>query len=239
MNLAWVYLRLRESLPPEKRGDAAAHASRRSTSPPRATRSRVRASRCAIARELHRCILSFTILDQTFRFFTKDMFRMTALETGSSSRFIGVVAALVQGGLIRPLAKRYDEAVLIRVGHVVQALAFAALAALADASGRGVLYSAAALLALGNGLTQPSVSRLRLEARRSDARRATRSARTSRRRASRARSAPRSAAGSTARSARSSPYVAGAIGMVSRRWSRPSRSRRPASAQRKTSTQTS
>ena len=70
---------------------------------------------------------------------------------------IGVIAAGVQGGLIRPLAKRYDEAVLIRIGTVVQALAFATLAA-SPSIGRSGLYAGGALLAIGNGLTQPSVS---------------------------------------------------------------------------------
>ena len=82
---------------------------------------------------------------------------MTALETGLVLGFIGVVAAGVQGGLIRPLAKRFDEAQLIRAGTAIQALAFAGLAA-SPTFGRGALYAAGGLLALGNGLTQPSVS---------------------------------------------------------------------------------
>ena len=83
---------------------------------------------------------------------------MTALETGLVLGFIGVVAAGVQGGLIRPLAKRFDEAILIRCGHgASRPLAFLGLAA-SPSFGRSALYAAGGLLALGNGLTQPSVS---------------------------------------------------------------------------------
>ena len=102
-------------------------------------------------------ILSFTVLDQTIRFFTEDRFGMTALKTGVVLCFIGVVAAGVQRGLIRQLAKRFDEAQLVRAGTAIQALAFAGLAA-SPTFGRAALYVAGGLLALGNGLTQPSVS---------------------------------------------------------------------------------
>jgi len=102
-------------------------------------------------------VLSFTNLDQTFRFFNKDLFAMNELETGMLLAFIGVAAAVVQGGIIRPLAKRLDESAIIRAGVALQVVAFAGIAA-SPTLGRAWLYAAAALLAIGNGLTQPSVS---------------------------------------------------------------------------------
>lgn len=102
-------------------------------------------------------ILAFTNLDQTFRFFNKDLFGMTPKETGLLFVLVGLVAAGVQGGLIRKLARTTDEALLIRAGVVVQAVAFAGIA-LSPAGGRPMLYVTSALLAFGNGLTQPSVS---------------------------------------------------------------------------------
>ena len=155
VNLAWVYFRLRESLPPERRSTE-----RRSLAPLNVSAAREAFARPGIALAVlvnFVLILSFTVLDQTFRFFTEDKFGMTALETGLVLGFIGVVAAGVQGGLIRPLAKRFDEARLIRWGTAIQALAFAGLAA-SPSFGRGALYAAGGLLALGNGLTQPSLS---------------------------------------------------------------------------------
>ena len=72
--------------------------------------------------------------------------------------FIGVVAAGVQGGLVRPLAKHFDEALLMRAGALVQSLAFAGFVAAATLGARPLLYASGAMLALGNGLTQPTTS---------------------------------------------------------------------------------
>lgn len=155
VNLTWVYFRLPESLPPERR---ATH--ERSLSPLNLEAAREAFARPGIARAVFVnfvLVVSFTVLDQTFRFFTNDKFGMTALDTGLVLCFIGVVAAGVQGGLIRPLAKRYGEPSLIRVGTGLQALAFAALA-MSPSYGRLALYAAGGLLAVGNGLTQPSIS---------------------------------------------------------------------------------
>jgi MFS transporter, DHA1 family, tetracycline resistance protein len=154
VNLAWTWMRLKESLPPERRATE-----KRSLSPLSITAAREAFARPGVAMAIlvnFSITLAFTVLDQTFRFFTKDSFAMTPLDTGMVLAFIGVVAASVQGGLIRPLSKRFDEAVLVRVGTALQALAFAGIAASASA-GRPALYVAGGLLALGNGMTQPSV----------------------------------------------------------------------------------
>jgi MFS family permease len=71
--------------------------------------------------------------------------------------FIGLVAALVQGGIMRPLSGRVDDAVLIRTGAIVQASAFAGLVVAGALHTRWMLYGAGAWLAVGNGLTSPSV----------------------------------------------------------------------------------
>jgi DHA1 family tetracycline resistance protein-like MFS transporter len=103
-------------------------------------------------------VVSFTNLDQTFTFFCADLFGISERGTGYVLAFIGIVAAGVQGGLVRRLARRYDEATLMRLGVFIQAVAFAGLVAAGTASSRGALYSSGGLLALGNGLTQPTTS---------------------------------------------------------------------------------
>src|SRR5262249_2980432 len=118
LNFAWAFFGLKESLSPENR----------STKKRRLVPLDISAAREAFARPgiaLAVCvnlvlILSFTVLDQTFRFFSKDLFDMTALDTGLVLTFVGVTAAVVQGGIIRPLAKRFDESTLIRAGLVLQ-----------------------------------------------------------------------------------------------------------------------
>lgn len=163
VNLVWTYVGLRESLPPERRArrvtDGAA-AARQSLSPLNLAAARDAFARPGVAIVIavnFSLTVSFTVLDQTFRFFNKDLFAMTALDTGVVLAFIGVVAAGVQGGLIRPLSRRYDEPTLIRVGTGLQAAAFGLFAA-SPAFGRPMLYVAGAVLALGSGMTQPSVS---------------------------------------------------------------------------------
>jgi MFS transporter, DHA1 family, tetracycline resistance protein len=155
VNLAWVYFGLPESLPPERRTSQ-----HRSLAPLSFAAAREAFARPGIPEAVvvnFVLVLSFTVLDQTFRFFTADNFALSALDTGIVFCFIGVVAAGVQGGLIRPLAKRFDEPVLIRSGTVIQAVGFVLLA-LSPALGRVALYAAGGVLAVGNGLTQPSVA---------------------------------------------------------------------------------
>ena len=155
VNLLWVAAKLPESLPPERRSQAT-----RSLAPLNIAAAKDAFARAGVAQAVlvnFILVLSFTVLDQTFRFFTADNFAMTATGTGLVLCFIGVVAALVQGGLIRPLAKRYDESKLIVGGTTIQAFAFAALA-LSPRFGNTGLYLAGAMLAIGNGMTQPSVA---------------------------------------------------------------------------------
>jgi predicted MFS family arabinose efflux permease len=103
-------------------------------------------------------ILSFTNLDQTFTFFCSDLFGIDERGTGYVLAFIGVVAALVQGVLVRALAPRFDEAVLIRAGTSIQALAFAGFVVAGSTASHALLFASGGALALGNGLTQPGTS---------------------------------------------------------------------------------
>jgi MFS family permease len=155
VNLAWTFFSLRESLPPEKRSTK-----NRSLVPLDVDAAKAAFGRPGVASAIlvnFAITLSFTVLDQTFRFFTKDTFGMKALDTGLVLAFIGVVAAFVQGGLIRPLSKRFDEGFLVRIGTVLQAMAFVGIA-VSPSFGRAGLYVAGGLLAIGNGMTAPSVS---------------------------------------------------------------------------------
>jgi DHA1 family tetracycline resistance protein-like MFS transporter len=72
---------------------------------------------------------------------------------------VGIVGAIVQGGLVRRLAPRFGEARLVQAGVFIQAAAFALLGLSSDFGAWGVLalYTSAGLIALGNGLTTPSL----------------------------------------------------------------------------------
>lgn len=153
LNLGWTIVGLKESLPPEKRSKSTRRLTPLDVGALKATLAQEGVGRAVLVSFI--LILSFTVLDQTFRFFTKDKFGMDAFHTGLVLMFIGVVAAVVQGAM-RQLSKRFDEAALIKIGVVLQSIAFAALA-FSPELGKAGLYGASALLALGNGLTQPSI----------------------------------------------------------------------------------
>jgi MFS family permease len=155
VNLGWAFVGLRESLPPERRAQV-----KRSLAPLNVDAARAALGRPGVAQAIlvnFMIVLSFTVLDQTFRYYNKDVFGMNAAQTGAVLAFIGVVGAGAQGGLVRPLAKRFDESSLIRGGIFLQAIAFAGFAA-APSLGRWMLYVAGATIAVGNGLSQPSVA---------------------------------------------------------------------------------
>lgn len=155
VNLVWVAAGLPESLPLERREEAA--------------RRRAELGSKGILAHLEDpplrlvvltnfvIILSFTNLEATFRFFNADAFGMSMKETGQVLAFIGVVGALVQGGVVRRLSGKVPESTLIAVGLVFQVFAFSLFAA-APSIGRAALFVAGALAAFGNGISQPSVS---------------------------------------------------------------------------------
>jgi DHA1 family tetracycline resistance protein-like MFS transporter len=156
-NLVWALLGVRESLPPAAR----AQRPRRKMTPlnVEAMRDAFRLPGVGLAITVNfLVILSFTNLDQTFTFFCSDLFGIDERGTGYVLAFIGVVAALVQGVLVRVLAPRFDEAVLIRVGTSIQALAFAGFVVAGSTASHALLFASGGALALGNGLTQPGTS---------------------------------------------------------------------------------
>ena len=104
-------------------------------------------------------VLWFAGMEQTFALFTADGFGMSVAGTGHIFAIVGIVGALVQGGLVRRLAPVVGEARLVHIGLAVQAAAFAllGLSPMFGAWGKLALYTSAGLIALGNGLTTPSL----------------------------------------------------------------------------------
>ena len=157
LNFVWVTFGVAESLPRDRR----ASLPRRRLAPlnVHAIREAFSLRGVALAVAVNfLVIVSFTNLDQTFTFFCADLFHIDERGTGYVLAFIGVVAALVQGGLVRQLSRRFEEPALIRAGALIQAMAFAGLVGAGSVGSRTMLYAAGGLLAVGNGLTQPSTA---------------------------------------------------------------------------------
>jgi DHA1 family tetracycline resistance protein-like MFS transporter len=73
---------------------------------------------------------------------------------------VGVTMAVVQGGLIGKLSRRFGEVPLIRCGTVLMAIGLVAMPLLGESGSFGLLLANNALLAVGSGMTTPSLTGL-------------------------------------------------------------------------------
>lgn len=155
LNFVWAFFALPESLPKDQRG----HARKLRIGPDIKTFRRVFAQQgLAIGIVLFFVTtVSFANLEQTFALYAHDEFGLDAKATGYILGMVGVIALVVQGGLIGRLNARFGEVRLIRLGNLLQAIGFFGIG---YSAGHGllVLYLAVAVLSIGNGLVNPSVS---------------------------------------------------------------------------------
>ncbi len=99
----------------------------------------------------------FAGMESTFALWSERSFGWGAAQNGYVFAYTGILAALVQGGLIRRLARRFGESRLVLQGAVALALG---LAAIPFAHSLLPLLAAMALLAYGAGVSNPSLSSL-------------------------------------------------------------------------------
>lgn len=99
----------------------------------------------------------FVGMEATFALLGERRFDFGLVEIGLVFTFIGVVAAAVQGGLVRPVVRRFGEWPTLRAGLVMTAAALALLAVVEDL---WALFPVLVLLALGSGLVFPTVTSL-------------------------------------------------------------------------------
>ena len=101
--------------------------------------------------------LAFSAMEATYAFLALLHFGLAERHVGWVFAYIGVIVVIVQGGLIGPLTRRFGEKRLLVVGTLLQG---GALAALPFAQGVPGLLLATAPLALGSGLSSPSMMSL-------------------------------------------------------------------------------
>jgi MFS family permease len=150
--LSGVLFLLRESLAPEQRGQAE-------------RRGRI----CTILGTLRRPILSRLILifflvilafagmESTFALWAMRQFLWGPEQVGYVFAYLGVLSAILQGGLIGRLAQRFGEERLLLCGLALIGIGLLVLPFARDLPFLGVAVSG---LALGMGLTQPSLNSL-------------------------------------------------------------------------------
>jgi DHA1 family tetracycline resistance protein-like MFS transporter len=102
-------------------------------------------------------IFAFANFETTFAQFAKLRFAFSTSTIAWLFVYAGVLGAIVQGGLVGRLSKRFGEARLIVTGTC---LSFLALGFLPYAPSRGPLLAILAVLAVGQGIAHPSLSAL-------------------------------------------------------------------------------
>jgi MFS family permease len=149
--LGGVITLLRESLPAGRRSGAA--------------KSRIGAIAGTLRRPaLSRLILTFFLvilafagMESTFALWAMQQFGWGPGQVGYVFAYVGVLSAVLQGGLIGRLAGRFGEERLLLVGLALIGGGLVALAAARDVPLLGIASTG---LALGMGLTQPSLNSL-------------------------------------------------------------------------------
>lgn len=152
-NFLLALFALRESLPQSARG-------KRSRTP-----FSVRALQEALSRPIIGPLLvitmistlSFVAMESTFALFAKQRYGFSEQTMGRLFASLGIIIAIVQGGFIGPLARRFGEVALGTAGFVILAVGFALIPWMPSSA---LMVSALLLVAVGQGLLAPSLSTL-------------------------------------------------------------------------------
>lgn len=156
VNLVWAVFVLKESLPAELRGKSKLR--RASVLAPRAFAAALRGA--SIERPFLVNLLlvaSFAGLEYSFTLFAKDAFGMSIRQVGNVFFVIGIVGAVVQGGLIRRISRVVRERSLVVVGAFLLSLGFALLTG-TPSWGVGAFYGVAIVTSLGHSFATPALS---------------------------------------------------------------------------------
>ena len=101
--------------------------------------------------------LSMAGLEATFAYFAAVKADLDALQLGYIFMIMGLGSAIVQGGLIGPMTKKFGEAAVIRAGMSISAIGFL-LVLFADNFWKSALFLT--IFSIGNGVIRPSLSSL-------------------------------------------------------------------------------
>lgn len=101
--------------------------------------------------------LAFAGLQSNFPVYSDERFGFSPQQNAFVFAFIGLIAVIVQGFLIRKLVARFGEARLTIVGLILMAIGFAATGL---ATAGWMLFPAIGLVALGSGMVTPSLTSL-------------------------------------------------------------------------------
>jgi predicted MFS family arabinose efflux permease len=154
VNFLWALVRFPETLPTEQRGLGRGER----TANPVALFTAVRTPGVPRSNLVYFLFfMAFSAVEFTLVFLAVERFDYTPHDNAWMFVFVGVIIALVQGGLVRRLAPRFGDKRLTWVGVLLVVPGFL-LIGLAASEGR--LYAGLALMAVGSALTMPCLSSL-------------------------------------------------------------------------------
>jgi len=163
VSFVWVVLALPETAPIKRSSETPSSRPRPSVFSPRFWRQLMDQQRQTggylIPLLITYLLLSFgeASLYAAFPLLAEAKFGLAPQDVGIQFFYIGMIAVVVQGGLIRPLTKRFREGSLFLVGNIFMVLGLAALALSANIV---QLTLALGLLALGKSLNTPMITSL-------------------------------------------------------------------------------
>jgi multidrug resistance protein len=105
-------------------------------------------------------IVAFSIMTATFSLFMMFRLGFDAFHNGWVFAFVGVISAIIQGGLIGKLVKRFGEPLLVIVGGLLFAVSLFVIPFVTPATGLLVILVIGAATAIGQALSAPSLSSL-------------------------------------------------------------------------------
>jgi DHA1 family tetracycline resistance protein-like MFS transporter len=106
-------------------------------------------------------IVAFSIMTTSFSLFTMFRFGYDAQHTGYLFAYVGIIAVIIQGGLIGKLVKRFGEMPLVVIGAFLFAGSLFAVPFVGPAAGGLIaLLVGGGLFSVGNSLSAPSLTSL-------------------------------------------------------------------------------
>ncbi|WP_078427323.1 MFS transporter [Alkalihalobacterium alkalinitrilicum] len=144
-----VFFLLKESLSPESRAERAS----KKTS----LRNELKGSRSILFYLQLFVSLSLAGLEATFAYFAAERAGLGPVQLGYIFMIMGLAGAIVQGGLVGRLTKKYGEGTVIQIGITVSAVGFGFILFIDNFTTAAIFLS---IFGIGNGLIRPSVSSL-------------------------------------------------------------------------------
>ncbi|ENH98156.1 major facilitator superfamily protein [Gracilibacillus halophilus YIM-C55.5] len=101
--------------------------------------------------------ISLAGLEATFAYFANDRAGLGTVELGYIFMIMGLAGAIVQGGFVGKLTKKWGEGRVIQIGIITSAIGFALILLVQDFVTAAIFLT---IFGIGNGLIRPSVSSL-------------------------------------------------------------------------------